>query len=275
MSTFPDYETSQDSGQPVELYVFRYQATVLYYCTDAQDFFIGPQPYTAMQLSHSDIQDTGDIAKSDITITAPRDFAVAQLFAAYPPSDVVTLTIYRVQRGVPTDPRVYWKGRVMNASWANGNSQLQCNSLFSALRAAGIRKQFSKLCTHVLYGTQCRLIIGSSQSNCTVTSVNAGGVSLVSADFALAGPSDYLAGGRLDFQISLGVFEYRLIKTHVTDTITIPYPITQLSPGKVVKASAGCDHTRPTCRDKFGNLNNYGGFPDLIQKNPFGSESVF
>lgn len=275
MSTFADYETSQDAGQPVELYVFRYQATILYYCTDATDFFIGPQPYTATQLSRTDIQDTGDIAKSDITLTAPRDFPIAQLFGVYPPSDVVTLTIYRVQRSVPTDPRVYWKGRVMNASWANGNSQLQCSSMFSAMRGAGVRKQFSKLCTHVLYGTQCRLAITSFQSNCTIGSVNLGGVSLVSADFALAGPSGYLAGGRLDFQIAIGVYEYRMIKTHIGDTVTIPYPITQLLPGNVVKASAGCDHTRPTCISKFGNLNNYGGFPDLMQKNPFGTESVF
>lgn len=269
MTVFADFEVSAEAGEPVELYVFKYQSTTLFYTTDASDFVSGSQPYANAAISRSEFEDTGDIAKADLTITAPPDFPVSMLFAQYPPSDVVTLTVYRVQRSVPLELKVWWKGRVLNATWQGGNSQLSCSNLYSAMRAAGIRKQFSRLCTHVHYGKQCTLDIAAFTSSCTVESVT--GITIVSSDFAL---SPGLAGGRLDYEISDGVFEFRLIKTHAGDTITITYPIVQLQAAAIVKASQGCDHTRPTCKTKFGNLDNHGGFPDLPQLNPY-STSVF
>ena len=36
----------------------------------------------------------------------------------------------------------------------------------------------------------------------------------------------------------------------------------------------GCTKSRAVCKNKFDNLNNYGGFPWIPTKNPFGGSSI-
>lgn len=44
--------------------------------------------------------------------------------------------------------------------------------------------------------------------------------------------------------------------------------------GLAVKLYPGCDHIRLTCKNKFGNLDNYGGFDWIPTKNPMGGSSL-
>jgi len=41
-----------------------------------------------------------------------------------------------------------------------------------------------------------------------------------------------------------------------------------------VKIYPGCDRVRATCESKFDNLDNFGGFPWIPTKNPFGGSSI-
>ena len=41
-----------------------------------------------------------------------------------------------------------------------------------------------------------------------------------------------------------------------------------------VEIAPGCDLRRDTCAAKFGNLLNFGGFPDIPGRNPFGGGSI-
>jgi hypothetical protein len=42
----------------------------------------------------------------------------------------------------------------------------------------------------------------------------------------------------------------------------------------LVEIAPGCDLRRDTCKAKFGNLLNFGGFPDIPGRNPFGGTSI-
>ena len=42
----------------------------------------------------------------------------------------------------------------------------------------------------------------------------------------------------------------------------------------VIDMAPGCDLRRDTCAAKFGNLLNFGGFPDIPGRNPFGGTSI-
>jgi hypothetical protein len=42
----------------------------------------------------------------------------------------------------------------------------------------------------------------------------------------------------------------------------------------VVEIARGCDLRRDTCAGKFDNLANFGGFPDIPGRNPFGGTSI-
>ena len=41
-----------------------------------------------------------------------------------------------------------------------------------------------------------------------------------------------------------------------------------------VEIAPGCDLRRDTCVGRFGNLLNFGGFPDIPGRNPFGGGSI-
>ena len=53
-----------------------------------------------------------------------------------------------------------------------------------------------------------------------------------------------------------------------TNTIVLRYLIPGLVAGESVVVSAGCDKTRSTCQNKFNNLINQLGFPDIPADNP-------
>ena len=42
----------------------------------------------------------------------------------------------------------------------------------------------------------------------------------------------------------------------------------------LVEIAPGCDLRRDTCAGKFANLDNFGGFPDIPGRNPFGGTSI-
>ena len=71
------------------------------------------------------------------------------------------------------------------------------------------------------------------------------------------------------------------ITGHTGTQITIqrmPYSlITQFEDegaGTAISLYPGCDHTRETCKAKFDNLLNYGGFDWIPAKNPMGGSSI-
>ena len=42
----------------------------------------------------------------------------------------------------------------------------------------------------------------------------------------------------------------------------------------VADIASGCDLRAATCATKFGNLPNFGGFPEIPGRNPFGGSSI-
>src|SRR3546814_2715916 len=42
--------------------------------------------------------------------------------------------------------------------------------------------------------------------------------------------------------------------------------------GTAISLYPGCDHRRMTCKDKFNNILNYGGFDWIPTKNPMGGD---
>jgi uncharacterized phage protein (TIGR02218 family) len=269
---FETYEESVESGSPIELYEFGVAGGFLRYTSRAEDIEISSQTWLARALSRSEIEETADIAKSNLEITCPPDFEVSELFSVAPPDEVVTLTVYRTQAADPTDKQVIWAGRVLNAQWSPGRSQLTCESIFTSLKRPGLRRLYGRNCPHVLYGTQCRVDPLAFRVAATIDTVD--GVAVLSADFA-SYADNYFAGGKIEWVDADGVTRRRGIKSHTGNTVGVTHPIADIENGASVYVYPGCDHTIATCNSKFSNAVNYGGFPTMGSKNPFGQSSVF
>jgi len=271
--SFEAFEVSVESGRPVELYEFSYQGGTFRYTSAETDFTYGAVFTAVPGLSRSSIEDTGDIAKNSLTITAPEDFLIARLFEVYPPSDVIDLVMYRVQRGDPLDGKTFWLGRVLNAQWTTGSSELRCESLFTRLKQPGLRRAYGRNCPHQLYGPDCRVSALTFAETAALNGIDSGGFEILSAVFD-AQPDGYFAGGKVEWDAGGGVTERRGIRLHVGDSITLTHPIIGLTAGDTVIAYPGCDKTDATCVSKFSNLPNYGGWPFIPIKNPF-SQTVY
>lgn len=272
---YNNYEVSEDEGSPVELYEFSFQGTTYYYTSGESDFNYNTKTYTAESIGRTEIEFTGDLPKNDLTLTVPYNFPIALLFRVAPPSDVVHLIVREIHRAdtIDNEAIVKWRGRVLNARWNEDMTvSLNCENFLTSMRRTGLRRLYQRQCPHILYGNACGLANTSFAISAQLTS--GGGVSLQSPTFLALG-DDFLAGGYVEWEKSPGVYERRAIRSHTGDTIEITYPIPELTSLDTVTVYPGCDHTLDTCRSKFNNVVNYGGFPYIPQKNPFGGNSVF
>ena len=97
-------------------------------------------------------------------------------------------------------------------------------------------------------------------------------------------PDGWFRGGVLRFGTQLG-----FIIGQVGAVITLSRPIPELAAALaepqidtdtgnplpvLVDIAPGCDLRASTCAAKFGNLANFGGFPEIPGRNPFGGSSI-
>lgn len=272
--SYATLETSQASSNPIELYEFSWLGNTLYYTSSADPVLLNTITYVPMQISRTEILDSGEIGKNTLTLTCPEQFAVAALYGAGPPDDIVTLTIKRVQLAAIdlTDTIIIWIGRILSVDWPALHSEIICENVFTALRAAGLHRVYTINCPFSLYGSQCGVNIASF-TEVHVADSQVGNV-LTGSTFNVH-PDGWWAGGKLTWEYQPGVFAKRGIKNHVGTQIEITFALPNFPFGAPIHMSAGCDHTFNTCINKFGATLNYGGFPFMTSKNPWGAVSIF
>jgi uncharacterized phage protein (TIGR02218 family) len=267
---FDALETSEQGAQPVELYTFRRGVERLDYTSSDVAVVYQTRTYTPAPLQRQAIEETSEISRADLRITAAHDFAPAEWFSPYPPSEVVSFELRRLHRG-DTDAALFWIGRLITVSWKDTTAELQCESLLASMRRPGLRRLYQRSCPHALYGAGCLVAAASFRHAATLSGVS--GTTLTSSAFATLG-TGYLAGGYLEWQDGTRL-ERRAIRAHTSGDIVISHPIPALVAFAAVTVYAGCDRTLATCHTKFTNSANFGGFPNVPSKNPFGGSSVF
>src|SRR5690606_641457 len=136
----------------------------------------------------------------------------------------------------------------------------------------GLRRCYSRLCTHVLYGPGCRANREAFRVDGIVSGV-AGAV--ITATAWAAFPPGYFDGGYVEWEVATGIFERRFIVAHNAGDLQLASRPVGLPMGAVARAYPGCDHTLNDCNLKFSNVLNYGGMPFIPQKNPMGGDPIY
>jgi len=119
-------------------------------------------------------------------------------------------------------------------------------------------------CSADLGDARCGVAVGASGATVATTD---GRLSITAP--ALGTYTDgYLTGGRLVFVTGANIGFVTEIRSHRADGSTVTLQLWQAAPqpiavGDVFTAQAGCDKRFATCRDKFGNVVNFRGFPHL------------
>jgi uncharacterized phage protein (TIGR02218 family) len=284
--TYTTIESSTAEGRPYYLYQFVEGDQVWRFTSRAADWSSAASEgetisWEAATISHGDVVQTSEIERGRLELTWPLSHLFARRFLAPLGNTPVTLTIFRGHEQVLGETVAHWKGRVVGAEVEGVRILLNCESVFSTLRRAGVRAKYQRLCRHALYGRGCGLDIGFHWQTGTVTGASGNALTIPEA----AGqPDGWFRGGVLRFGVQLG-----FITGHVGTTLTISRPMPEVAEALaapeldpetgdplpvVADIAPGCDLRAATCAAKFGNLANFGGFPEIPGRNPFGGSSI-
>jgi uncharacterized phage protein (TIGR02218 family) len=256
--TYAASEAGVVTGLPIELCEFRHDTTYHRYTSAATDQEYLGHTFTAVAMHRSEVEDTGNADRGEISIIVPRDNPFAIQFIAAPVEFEVFLTYYR---GHGSDFVVYWTGKVAAVRFDTDQAMIVGQPHLTDVEAMGLRRVFCRTCTYPLYGDECG--VNNAAFVITGTVATASGLTITSTAFA-SEPDGWLQAGMI-----YTAFGSRMIKTHVSSTITVSHAIPGLVAGSSFRAYAGCDHSMSACDTKFGNVLNYGGQPWLPTNNPF------
>ncbi len=265
-------ERSIYKAQPIEIYEFSRGPEVYRYTTAQQDQLINGQVYTAFNIKRAKIEQNQDIGRNHISFKADRDLPFVQQYLSTPPTDIINVKISR--HHVSDDDNetiIFWLGRVVNLKFTADTVDIRCEPIFTSLKRPTLRRLYQVTCPHLLYGPICTIDKDLYKVSGTLSFVS--GTTIKAAQYSTK-PDGYFSGGLLLWSIN-GVINKRFILTHTGDTLVINLPFPGVTPTNVLDAFPGCDHSLETCGSVFSNTLNYGGFPFIPKKNPFGGSPVF
>jgi uncharacterized phage protein (TIGR02218 family) len=265
--TWETAEASVESSEPIELFEFAvFERLYRYNSGDRDISYEGHIWTTHAGLKRSAIEDNGRIDSGFVDITARSDFTIAAMFDPYPPDEVVTVRIRRLQVG-EGDARDQWLGRVLNVSWPSITaSKLRCEHHMRSLQRSGLRRKVQQVCGHRLYGNECKADPELHTELITVDAIN--GRRITSADLAALG-SNWASGGVLLWEFPVNQINKRGLWNHDGDHADMTYGLPELQPGTTVAVLRGCPHDYESCGMIFDNQLNHGGFQNFKPRNPF------
>ncbi|QNP78415.1 phage BR0599 family protein [Agrobacterium tumefaciens] len=236
-------------------------------------------PFYPWPIKNSAITHDGTLDKSDVTISMSLGSEIDQLFLAYPPSQVVNLTIFEGHVGDPVTEENYpaiWLGRILGSTYKKNELELSCQPVSTSLKRPGLRRNYQIGCPHVLYGSQCR----ASRAAATVArSVGSVTRNRVMVDGWLGAQFGLYVGGLLEWINSdTGVRELRTIANVLNDSgtsvIVIRGIARGLAAGTQLSVIRGCNRQMSGC-NQHNNIQNYGGQPFIPLENPLSSKNQF
>lgn len=268
--TFDSLETSIESSQALELYIFTFGAESFRFTSYNADVIWQGIPYTSTQISRSEAQSSIEDAVNQITITTLLTNPVAQKFINNVPGIVGSVQILRANANdVSQETIELFEGYVASVKFDGQlEAQILCNPQTNNFNRTGPRVSFQSLCNYILYDANCKVNRGAFTYTGLVSGVSGAditinGVSGLGASWAVGGFIQAPSGAPVD---------KRMVLSQSGDTLTMLLPFSIATLGTQVDVLAGCNHSLTgDCLNKFSNTINYGGFFYVPSKNPFSS----
>lgn len=261
-------------GRPVELYRFQFGNTEYRYVSSEVNFIFDGLTYTAIPIKSSEPTKNPQERRSNtIEIVMPADQDFVPNYQGVQPAVDLTVKIYRVQldesssaffesplSDTPTTSYVRFSGQVNSVKFRGREAVLVCHPLNNNLQRETPRIAYQSLCNHVLYDARCQVLEGSFSQSGLVSGVS-GNVITINGFTGNSFTGGYIQNAAGD--------DFRSVLVQDDDQFTLLLPFAENPTGTTVTAFQGCDHSIQTCKDKFNNVENFGGFPYIPEKNPF------
>jgi uncharacterized phage protein (TIGR02218 family) len=269
--TFDSLEASQEGSSPVELFKFTVGSSIIRYTSAEDDFLEDGNTYEAIPIKRTTVTGGGpDTRKEHVVLEVTGENTIATQYVNSLPGVNVLVTIDRVQRadGPTYEVIRIFQGKVISVAFGKSGrtAKIRVEPLAAAQSKAIPTYTFQGLCNNVLYDNLCKVSESDPAFRLTTANVTA----VDSNQITVAGAGDngdgYYTGG---FVEAAGATERRLILEQTGENLILLLPFNVNPLGSNVTVFAGCDHSITTCKAKFNNIINYGGFAFIPSKNVF------
>jgi uncharacterized phage protein (TIGR02218 family) len=272
--TYDALEKSAYGGKPVELYKFNKGTTIWRHTDSDRDITVGNETYKAgWPLSRTEPEMSEETIRSGLKITTAKDFPVAQIFITGAPYEPVWISIFRMHLG-DTETILLWQGKVRGISWkaSKGEATIECDPVEKIIGKGGFRQTYGPYCHKRLYSPRCGVQEASFTTDFTVSNIDTTGFVITAAALGTK-PGQYFRLGEVYFP-DLGARV--MVVDHTGSNVTLKGVIPGLMVDASGRAIAGCNHCWKMangdwgdCKNRFNNLDNFGGWPFIPTKNPY------
>jgi hypothetical protein len=277
--SFAPYEESAESGQPVQLFLFRYgPLTAEYYAyTDHYGALtVSSIAYEPVPIERDAIDANGTLDKSNLTVRLDIGTELAELFRVYPPPNVVSLVIAAGHVGDPDSQFIVsWAGRVVGATRDGSELVLSCEPVSTSMRRPGLRRHYQIGCMHQLFGPQCQADKDAATVASTVSSISGATVTLPGGWNGAFAAEKFL-GGLLEWTPAGSSTDRRTILRITGNVLSLSGIPRNLDVADAVDVVLGCNHKAYAedggdCQPLHNNILNYGGCRWIPLVNPIGT----
>lgn len=259
--TFDADERSAAGSRPIDLYTFAAPSGTYYLTSHVVDVEFDGVVFTADTMDRGDQQVAQDLTGRELVVNLPIAHPIVQRYAAFGiPERELLITLQRLQETSGTAEQE-WQG------FGNG---IEVNGRFAAIRVPSITDDAMKvrlpqvraqrLCNHMLFDRQCQLNRNDFKIDTFIIEIETNLTELIIG--SIGGHPDHFAdpAGEL-LHVASG--ERRQIIAQVGTILDINLPIVGMLPGDSITVFASCLHTLDDCLNKFNNVVNFGGMPEL------------
>ncbi len=287
--TFDAFETGD--GSPVELLTFANGLLNFRFTNQLEPVTVGSFVFEPLAYTRSAWSQSKDQDDNNVRMTAPKDFAVAQLYQGIISSSVTTVRIERFHADDTPTPeiQVAWKGQIVSLQYSGDNVEFLMEPLTKGAEVTP-PDTFSAQCNAFLFESPgCNLTSDDWKFVATATSITPDGLEITFAglrlqaetlDLAQGGPGA-LTSAELDTywqggHIRTGDGEIRdIVEGNVggdPDTVRIPLKFRAFVGGDGASVFAGCNLLLDICHRKFDNAINFQGYAYVPEIDPANTE---
>lgn len=271
--SFSEFETSLQKAQPIRLYQFQRGPVKWGYTNANRNITHQGITFRVVDggISDDGIRQTEETQADTLNLTAPATLDVVQMFRVVAPGQTVTVTLFDLHFG-DSGFLMVWMGQIVGVRFKNEiTADIQCQNLSASLERTGLRKTWSRICSHQLYDSSCNAPRNNFKTEGFIDRIDGANIGFANA---AAKENGYYSGGYIEWISQYGL-EQRGIEFHQADVLTIYGGTYGLSAGQQLAIYAGCNRLFSTCQTRFNNSPNYGGSPHMPGKSPFDGTPVF
>ena len=278
-----EYALAETGERPIYLYHLWCDAPTLlhwYFTSFAADVVSNGIRHYARPITHGALKSSIQASRALEITAAYRDDSPFLLFLPVPLARPMNVQVSQIAFSDPDATTPIFTGQVRVVEDQGESLLARCDAFANVIKRKLPRMLIQEQCPYWLYdGATCRVERNRLETSGIIQAIHADSLP-PTVDLTLAFPgsahaaqwqsADWFAHGFIeaglgaDFQ-AIGVTASSYAGGVLTLTLTSPL---NAEAGAWVQLVPGCDRTADTCRTKFNNFVNFGGFVNIPLRNP-------